>query len=294
MNNTIPFICLMTIGLTNYIYTSNVSAESINPKSGVLNIETNINNQNKNPLPLAEPFNKVSNSTSESGEILYPYGHSHPTIECAPLHICVIHLMANEKINNLSLGDTVRWIIQTGQAGSRAVVMVKPTEDKLNTNLVITTSLGRIYYLNLVSTTNHYLPMVGFYDPDEIIQHVLDQQEKITAQKKEVIATLPSVNPQDIDFNYWCEGTEPLPDRVFSSLGKVFIQLPTEWIDGKAPALFIVENGKEVLTNYEINHHYYVVNHLFKEAHLILGSGDNQQTVTIHAGKRPLFGNLFN
>ncbi|KXW56458.1 TrbG/VirB9 family P-type conjugative transfer protein [Ferrovum sp. PN-J185] len=294
MNNTIPFICLITIGLTNCIYTPNVSAESINKDNGVLNIESKVSNQDKNRLSLTKTLDKINQQRTEAGELLYPYGHSQPTIECAPLHVCVIHLMENEKISNLSLGDTVRWIIQTGQAGHRAVVMIKPTEDKLNTNLVITTTLGRIYYLNLISTSNHYLPMVGFYDPDEIIQHVLDQQEKITEQKKEAIATLPSVNPQDIDFNYWCDGADPLPERVFSSLGKVFIQLPKEWIEGKAPVLFIVENGKEVLTNYEINHHYYVVNHLFKEAHLVLGSGDNQQIITIHSGKRPYFGNLFN
>ncbi|KRH78247.1 conjugal transfer protein [Ferrovum sp. JA12] len=294
MKKTLPFLCFITVGLVSAALPGQSYAE--NPITNQAQVNKN------NPRTMEESaslnYQHTGNATSlttDSGEILYPYAHSHPTIDCAPLHhLCVIHLMDHEKINNLSLGDTVRWIVQTGEAGTRAVVLIKPTEDKLTTNLVITTNRGRIYYLNLQSTANHYIPMVGFYDPEEIIKHVLDQQEKITEQQKDNIATLPSVNPQDINFDYWCEGSETLPERVFSSLGKVFIQLPTAWIEGKAPVLFIVENGQEILTNYELNHHYYVVNHLFKEAHLIIGSGNNQKTITIHAGKRPLFESWLN
>ncbi|HQT81881.1 MAG: hypothetical protein B7Z60_01005 [Ferrovum sp. 37-45-19] len=293
MKKTLPFLCFITVGLVSAALPGQSYAE--NPITNQAQVNKN------NPRTMEESaslnYQHTGNATSlttDSGEILYPYAHSHPTIDCAPLHLCVIHLMDHEKINNLSLGDTVRWIVQTGEAGTRAVVLIKPTEDKLTTNLVITTNRGRIYYLNLQSTANHYIPMVGFYDPEEIIKHVLDQQEKITEQQKDNIATLPSVNPQDINFDYWCEGSETLPERIFSSLGKVFIQLPTAWIEGKAPVLFIVENGQEILTNYELNHHYYVVNHLFKEAHLIIGSGNNQKTITIHAGKRPLFESWLN
>ncbi|MBU6468864.1 MAG: TrbG/VirB9 family P-type conjugative transfer protein [Betaproteobacteria bacterium] len=294
MKKTLPFICLITVGLTNFTYpTSSLAANlnSKNPTSTALNRSHQL--EEKASLSF-EQTGQASSLTTDSGEILYPYGHSHPTIECAPLHVCVIHLMENEKVSNISLGDSVRWIVQTGYAGNRSVVMIKPTEEKLNTNLVITTNLGRIYYLNLQSSANHYLPMVGFYDPEEIIQHVIDKQEKIDSQHKEEVATLPSVNPQDINFDYWCEGSDTLPERVFSSLGKVFIQLPKAWIDGKAPTLFVVENGQEVLTNFELNHHYYVVNHLFKEAHLVIGSGSNQQTITIHAGKPSLLGSWLN
>ena len=56
---------------------------------------------------------------------------------------------------------------------------------------------------------------------------------------------------------------------------------------GNAPAVFVMEDGKEQLTNFQMIQGYYVIDQLFHEAKLLLGTGSNKQVVTIHAGSRP-------
>ena len=85
-----------------------------------------------------------------NGQVEYAYGQSRPVITCAPLHLCTLQLMEGENITNMAIGDSVRWTVQQATAGDRPVVVVKPTQTSLNTNLTITTDAGRVYYLTLV------------------------------------------------------------------------------------------------------------------------------------------------
>ena len=87
----------------------------------------------------------------QSAYVAYPYGHSQPTLTCAPLRACVIELEPGEAVLGLVSGDTERWIIgQTlaGPGGATPLVVVKPTDHDLTTNLLITTD-RRIYELTL-------------------------------------------------------------------------------------------------------------------------------------------------
>lgn len=56
------------------------------------------------------------------------------------------------KLQSVSAGDTVRWMIGDTKSGSgtseKIHILVKPTEADLKTNLVITTDC-RTYYLEL-------------------------------------------------------------------------------------------------------------------------------------------------
>jgi len=87
---------------------------------------------------------------SQGGEVAVAYGYSRPTISCAPLHVCTIKLIDGESITSIALGDTVRWLVQQSTAGRIPVVVVKPTQAGISTNLVITTDAGRIYYMHVV------------------------------------------------------------------------------------------------------------------------------------------------
>jgi type IV secretion system protein VirB9 len=54
------------------------------------------------------------------GAVEYPYGYSRPTITCAPLHVCSVALQDGEAATSVSIGDTVRWLLQTATAGAKS------------------------------------------------------------------------------------------------------------------------------------------------------------------------------
>lgn len=229
----------------------------------------------------------------KNGVVMFAYGESHPEVVCAPLHACAIQLLSPDTITNLSIGDSVRWQVQTATASTTPLVIVKPERSGLYTNLIVTTAKGRVYYIALKSDNRTFVPAVGFYDPAELVQHInqklSDQAAEQKAAKQRTVASLGNVNPASLDYNYWVEGPKDMrPVRVFSSKGHVYIQMPKSLQYHNAPALFVVgPKGGNQLVNYRSVGRYYVVDELFKEARLVLGTGGNAQVVTIHAGHKP-------
>jgi type IV secretion system protein VirB9 len=227
-----------------------------------------------------------------NGEVLYPYGQSTPDILCSPLHTTIIKLLPGEKIAGSALGDKIRWTATNLQLGNQAVVLVRPMQKGITTNLVIAATTGKIYDLTLVSDKAKFVPTVGFYDPQQewnkaVVGVQMQQQAGVVAQRKATM-TLPNINPADLDFAYYVTGPRRYrPVRIFSAAGKVYMQMPAGMQYGNAPAVFVMENGKEQLTNFQMIDGYYVIDQLFNEAKLLLGTGDNKQVVTIHAGSRP-------
>ena len=227
-----------------------------------------------------------------NGEVLYPYGQSTPDILCSPLHTTIIKLLPGEKIAGSALGDKIRWTATNLQLGNQAVVLVRPMQKGITTNLVVAATNGKIYDLTLVSDKAKFVPTVGFYDPQEewdkaVVGVAMQNQVNAAAQRKATM-TLPDINPADLDFAYYVTGPHRYrPARIFSAAGKVYLQMPPGMKYGNAPAVFVIENGKEQLTNFQMIQGYYVIDQLFHEAKLLLGTGSNKQVVTIHAGQRP-------
>ena len=227
-----------------------------------------------------------------NGEVLYPYGQSTPDILCSPLHTTIIKLLPGEKIAGSALGDKIRWTATNLQLGNQAVVLVRPMQKGITTNLVIAATTGKIYDLTLVSDKAKFVPTVGFYDPrqewDKAVVGVAMQKQASVAAQRKATMTLPNINPADLDFDYYVTGPHRYrPVRIFSAAGKVYLQMPPGMKYGNAPAVFVMEDGKEQLTNFQMIGGYYVIDQLFHEAKLLLGTGDNKQIVTIHAGNRP-------
>ena len=79
-------------------------------------------------------------------------------------------LQAGEAVNDLNVGDSVRWKITpaTQGAGDSLIthVMIKPTDVGLVTNLVITTN-RRTYIVKLLSRERDWMPRVAFDYPDD-------------------------------------------------------------------------------------------------------------------------------
>ena len=86
--------------------------------------------------------------------VLYPFGHGQASLACTVLHVCVVELEQGESIIDAPLaGDQTRWIVQTartGPGGTTPLVVVKPTQCDIATNLVVPTD-RRIYDVMLTA-----------------------------------------------------------------------------------------------------------------------------------------------
>ncbi|MBK7656782.1 MAG: TrbG/VirB9 family P-type conjugative transfer protein [Betaproteobacteria bacterium] len=101
-----------------------------------------------------------------------------------PLHVCSVALQDGEAATSVSIGDTVRWLLQTATAGTKPVLMIKPTQAGLSTNLVVTTDKGRIYYMHLVSSKTEYVPMVSWYDPAAMTRDLSAEAQTSARQRQ--------------------------------------------------------------------------------------------------------------
>jgi type IV secretion system protein VirB9 len=231
-----------------------------------------------------------------NGVVMYAYGESHPIVTCAPLRVCVIRLIAGEHITNLAIGDSVRWLIDSAQAGAGAdttpVVITKPTAADLVTNLAITTDAGRVYYLTLRSDPSRYVAEIAFYDPQQIIVRLSAQraaaEAKAAARENIVVDDLGGVDPASLDFSFSCkaenrEAQRWLPVRVFAGGGHTYLQMPGTLTEAEAPALFsLIGSGRHTQTeliNSRLLHGYYVIDGLPRRFELLLGAGKAARTV---------------
>jgi len=235
------------------------------------------------------------------GAVEYPYGYSRPTITCAPLHVCSVALQDGEAVTSVSIGDTVRWLLQNATAGSKPVLMIKPTQAGLSTNLVVTTDKGRVYYMHLVSSKTEYVPMVTWYDPVAMTRDLSAEAQASAKQKAELEASIAAarmaseqakvqrvvadkavgkLDPTTLDFGYTCTGEAAFkPARVFANDTHTFIQLPPGASTSDAPAVFNVANNDTELLNSRLINGYYIIDGKPAKLSLVLGVGVGAQTV---------------
>jgi P-type conjugative transfer protein TrbG len=235
------------------------------------------------------------------GAVEYPYGYSRPTVTCAPLHVCTIALQDGEAVTSISIGDTVRWLLQNASAGNKPVLMIKPTQAGLSTNLVVTTDKGRVYYMHLVSSKTEYTPMVTWYDPAAMTRDLTAEAQASARQKAEFEASIAAaklateqakaqrvvadksvgkLDPTTLDFGYGCTGDAVFkPARVFANDTHTFIQLPPGAATRDAPAVFNVSNNETELLNSRLVNGYYIIDGKPTKLSLVLGVGDSAQTV---------------
>ncbi|MBV8771780.1 MAG: P-type conjugative transfer protein TrbG [Acidobacteriaceae bacterium] len=235
-------------------------------------------------------------ASGKDGRVLYAYGAGLPVVVCAPLRVCTIELQPGEKImGEPQIGDSVRWNVSPALYGqgedATSVIVLKPQEPGLDTNLLITTD-RRAYYIRLVSKPQEYVARVAFSYPeaennrkwqDHLVAQA--QQRKSDAQLTPAIATAERLN-----FDYKISGgnEEIRPVRVFDDGAKTYIQMRPEIQNRETPALLILgSDGKGEMTNYRVQHQTYIVDRLFDRARLILGAGKKAQKVEITREQQP-------
>ena len=233
------------------------------------------------------------------GRVLYAYGAGLPIIVCAPLRVCIIELQAGEHITGEpQIGDSVRWNVSPamyGQGeGTTSVIVLKPQEPGLDTNLLITTD-RRAYYVRLVSKPTDYIARAAFSYPEEENserwqQHLLAQRTQAEQTKREVHLLPAMITADKLNFDYRVTGgtEEVRPALVFDDGSKTYIQMRPGIQNREAPVLLVVgSDGKGEITNYRVQQQTYIVDRLFERARLVLGAGKKAQKVEITREQHP-------
>jgi type IV secretion system protein VirB9 len=236
----------------------------------------------------------VARTVEEGAFVTFPYGHGQPTLTCAPLRACVIELESGEAVLSRIAGDTQRWEIElapAGPDGRTPLVVVKPHDCGLTTNLVLTTTAGRIYDLTLdsppcarggVNPHGIYVRHVRFYYPDA------------TVQAWSAVAPAPAPMPDHVasgshadafNFAYRVRRLHRfpwIPLAVFDDGIHCYIKLPPHAAHREAPVLFALSDaGGKVLLNYSLSHETYVTDRVFRSAVLVIGDADSEEELRI-------------
>lgn len=221
--------------------------------------------------------------------VSFPYGHAQPVLTCTVLRACVIELQPGEIVLSRIAGDTERWEITpapAGQDGRTVLIVVKPRDCDITTNLVLATD-RRLYDLTLDSppckgrSTNPqqpYVRHVRFYYPDETVARWAAPAEP------EAVRITPDV--LSLNFGYRVKKDRKFPwapAQVFDDGARVYIKLPDEARHAEAPVLFVLaEDGSRTLVNYSVvGGDTYVTDRLFDRAVLVAGVGGREQKVRI-------------
>jgi len=230
----------------------------------------------------------IARTVVQGNFLTFPFGHAQPTLTCTVLRACVIELEPGEIVLSRISGDTERWEISPAPAGAdgrTVLIVVKPHECDITTNLVLATD-RRLYDLTLDAppcrgrSTNPqqpYVRHVRFYYPDDVIA----QWAKPDPTPVRIAADALALHfgyrvKKDHDFPW-------APGQVFDDGAHVYLKLPVEARHAEAPVLFVLEaDGSKVLVNYAVvGGDTYVTDRLFDRAVLVAGVDGREQEILI-------------
>ena len=228
----------------------------------------------------------------EDGVVRFMFGATLPTAVCAPLQVCDLALQPGEIVNNVNVGDKVRWNVSPGMSGSPAGqvthLIIKPTDAGLVSSMTIETN-RRTYAIKLVSTQHAWMPLIAFDYPDDVQRQWSAYQQNVAWGA--AASTLPTgENVANLDFGFRLSGDRPAwrPLRVYTDGAKTYIQFPQTMAFGSAPALVGLDNDSrwfsgpsQQMVNYRIAGDRYVVDQVLDRAELVSGVGAGQTRVTI-------------
>ncbi len=255
----------------------------------------NLSQREWHSISLAKEWLNNGNKSfrGEDGSISFLYGATMPRVVVAPLKITDIQFEIGEKIKDVQLGDTTRWIVSPSISGEgdkqTSHLLIKTTDVGLETTLFVSTN-RRTYHMNLFSRKYEYMPIVNFKYRDKINKkweaynkHFQEEKEKQKRNKNLRVTSLISKNIDNLDFKYTIIGDASWkPVRVYNDGVKTYIQMPNSMKYQEAPIFMVLDKGdNNQLVNYRLKGNNYIVDKLFKKGILIIGVGQNQEKVTI-------------
>ncbi len=231
------------------------------------------------------------------GRVVYSYGAGLPTVVCAPLRVCMVELQAGERlVGEPHIGDSVRWNIAPALFGkgetSTTVIVIKPQETGLDTNLLLTTD-RRAYYMRLVSKAEDYIARVAFAYPDDEAsdqrwKEHLAKQEQVRVEASRIAELAPNA-VESMNFDYSIKGDNDVirPMQVFDDGQKTYIRMNPNTQHREAPVLVVIgSDGKAEMINYRVKGDMYIADRLFDHARLVLGSDKKAKKVEIIRGTK--------
>jgi type IV secretion system protein TrbG len=225
--------------------------------------------------------------TRPDGTILFPYGLAQVNLTAKRMMYSKIILQEGEKIMSAAAGDTTRWNILPNYIGDATtytpVVLVKPFMGGLQTSLSIITD-KRDYDITIQSVdAGDYMPRIGFYYPQ-------DQADAINVglppdKIENNDSKQPKINIENIKYDYRVRGDQRLswyPTSVFEDGNKVFIRMSAHVDHSQLPIFMTIdESGKMQVANYRYFKPYYVVDTIFDQGVLILGTDRYRKIVKL-------------
>ena len=271
------------------------AAPAVIPEIDYLNPKTvPLTDKEKKALRLSGSWSRqgVEPVLTGGGKVVYVHGASLPTIVAAPMQVCDVELQAGETVHEIVVGDSSRWMVDSGTAGSgagaTAHLFIKPVDSGLESSAVVTTD-RRVYHLRLVSQRSGHTPYVGFLYSESLKQQAAWKQAR-EAKEREWGSTTVDGTATDLsalNFNYEVKGKAKWkPERVYDDGRQTFIRLPEKSASGEMPVLLVRKGKQDVLVNYRVKDSAMIVDGLFDRIALIIGVGGDQEKVEVIRGNK--------
>ena len=191
----------------------------------------------------------------QGGKLVYVHGNGRPTVIAAPMQVSDVELESGEKVNEIVVGDSARWLVADGISGNVTHLFVKPLDSGLESSAVVTTD-RRVYHFRLLSRQADFTPYVGFVYQEDIRTELRTQAEKTEKNRKwqstEEVGG-KTADMAQLNFDYIVTGAASWkPERVYDDGRKTYIQLPASVTTGEMPVLLVRKGGQDVLVNYRV------------------------------------------
>lgn len=225
----------------------------------------------------------------EPGVTVVPFGSAPAELECETLRVCAVELEAGERVVKTYLGDGERWKVDVQLAqegGVKPLVVLKPTECAIETNLIVSTD-RRIYDV-LVKSRACGNPGEGLklgprrlrFEYGGFVEAWNDKGPPQGAPRA-AAGQGGEVKPQDLNFKYSWQGgwRGPKPKLVYDDGQRVYLRL--EKVPEKAPAIFRKgADGLEIVP-FRLEGSVYVIEAMPEEFVLVAGPHERRDRTVV-------------
>ncbi len=191
----------------------------------------------------------------------------------------LIEFGANERIENISIGDSLSWLVTPNKKAD--LLFLKPIDRGPSTNMTVVTNLRRYNFELIAAAAGTGTRRAQTYDV-----RFLYPNEELAAGTAAPISDAPlsdAAAPDSWNFAYSYTGAKTnVPARVFDDGRFTYFQ----WPDGiDTPAIFVIgPDGKESLVNHITKGRYLIVEQL--AASFVLRNG-SQVTQVFNDAQKP-------
>jgi type IV secretion system protein TrbG len=200
------------------------------------------------------------------------YPGATPTVECAPLFVCTIELETNDTVTAIAAGDTARWIVTQVRTGDTPVILIKPKQPGIRTNLIVATA-DHLYYVTLVSQQSGGGGRLEFYSRGG----ALSVAQRVSATFSPSPSPSPSPTPLIIDQAYRLKGDFSMaPQHVYND--GVHTYLVYEKIPPELPVVVAVSpSAGDELVDFRFEDGAFVIDGVPDQLDLVLHAGTGKR-----------------